>query len=866
MKNKANVEKKRALKKVLMDNKSRIPDIKILMSASNRRKGQAIINAITSRYGNEEVRYIQVEKDESMAYTNGRIIVVNMTNPLFGGDTLSKKRVIEQGLYSHESGHILFTDFESYQEIMKSWYEAKRIIFPVQQFPYYDDKMFVEMNTCFSQCPDAFIEIIHFIMNAFEDAYIEDKVKKICKGSVKTSIEETAKKLCKLKLKDIDKADYSDYVLMVARDCLPKKIYNDYPVYEKIKKLNAANLNGFCTFEERFGRSLSAVFLLWEDYIKPEIEKAILDQKLKELLNKFVQKNQSQNNQSSNQVRNNKQMNGMASKQVCNNQQSQQGQQNQQGQQGQQTSNKNSSSSQQSQQSKLSQTGNAQSKSEYSNQEKNDKSSSASSSKLNEQKTDENGSNGEDESTGKKDDASKENGSNGSNSSNNGEKDNGFSSEEKNGDENNQSDQNESSKNNGSDSQSSDGTNSIDESNSGFGDGFQRSLFDNDYMKNLDNAQQQNKSSNSDESQNAQKGKKEKSSKAEIGAKEDLGEGKVENVSEEEYFNSLKNSSDKLSESEKTDTGSFENETELISKALNELSSEDPDTVQSLVDDVDIKEITSNDLHRRVDCKVYHIKSGNKEKYSEIAEKEEIVKLSKNLQRKVKKDIFERRLGVVKHNLYSGKNLDLKAISNGSDKVFMKSNLPNKKPILCAGVMIDMSGSMGGNKIYKATVAAMLLEDFCRNMGIPLSIMGHSTSGSRVEIYDLFDFGERNTDARARLMNITSNNCNRDGFAIRYLAKQMMRRKEETKLLFVISDGLPNHNGYHSAELIADLADMKRKFKKDGIVIVPLCIDSGSLSSLKAIYGASLVDATDLKKFPVQLNSILVKELKRKFN
>ncbi len=266
--------------------------------------------------------------------------------------------------------------------------------------------------------------------------------------------------------------------------------------------------------------------------------------------------------------------------------------------------------------------------------------------------------------------------------------------------------------------------------------------------------------------------------------------------------------------------------------------------------------------------KEYAEENSEVENYTELVpffcEHENVLRISKNLQRKVKKDLFERRKGSVKHNLYSGKNIDLRAICNGSNKVFMQNKLPNNKPLLAASVLIDQSGSMCGTKIYKATVAAMMLEDFCRNLNIPCSVTGHCTSASTVNIYDYIDFGERNPNAKERLAAISCGGCNRDGYAIRYVANKLAKRSEETKLLFIVSDGLPNHSNYGTHELIADLADMNKRNRNNGIIIVPICIEKSCLKELSFIYGSSLVDATDLQKFPVKLNTILARELKKK--
>ena len=110
-------------------------------------------------------------------------------------------------------------------------------------------------------------------------------------------------------------------------------------------------------------------------------------------------------------------------------------------------------------------------------------------------------------------------------------------------------------------------------------------------------------------------------------------------------------------------------------------------------------------------------------------------------------------------------------------------------------------------------------------------------------------------------MSIAAGGCNRDGYAIRYVLNKLSKRQEETKLLFLLSDGLPNDDGYGSASLIRDLKEMQPIFRANKVVFVPMCIDADSLKSLRAIYGTSLVDSTNLEKLPFTLNNLLVKEI-----
>lgn len=790
---KRNKDREAVIKRILKENKDELPAEKILLSAENIRRGQNVINAITGRYGPEKAVYVPTLQDEAVAYTDGRKIVVNLGHEMVTTEKdIKGKRRIEQGLYSHECGHVLFTDFDVRKKTLESWEEAKKILFACNLFPYFDENIFKEMNDIFKDYPQIIESIFLFTSNVFEDAYIEDKLKKLYKGSILTSIDYAADKLRK---RQLEKADFNwgNCCIMIARDCLPKEIYDKQPEYEKVKKLHEANMNGFCSYTDRMGRAFSVMFVLWEK-IKPEIEEAIKQQKIADYISNMI-------GDALKNLKNQEQKDGMASSQTA------------------PPNSFNSDSS-----SKSSSNSNQANESDDNSDVKKDLTSAGGN------KSDENedGSDGADNSKGA-DNQTNETGKTGETEK----------------------------------SSKSDKGNKKNDSTNGKKDYQQRSLFDDlfDFDGSSDSDDNGQKSNNTDNTGNVEL-------KVIDNGKDynaEIGNGEIRQIDEDEYFDNLNSVSDAIFDNEKTNVGDvFSDEAGLISQALNEIVSNTPDYAEKIADSVELREIRNTDFHKYVDANVYHIRCGNRDTYNDIVAKENVLRISKNLQRKVKKDLFERRKGSVKHNLYSGKNIDLRAICNGSNKVFMQNKLPNNKPLLAASVLIDQSGSMCGTKIYKATVAAMMLEDFCRNLNIPCSVTGHCTSASTVNIYDYIDFGERNPNAKERLAAISCGGCNRDGYAIRYVVNKLAKRSEETKLLFIVSDGLPNHSNYGTHELIADLADMNKRNRNKGIIIVPICIEKSCLKELSFIYGSSLVDATDLQKFPVKLNTILARELKKK--
>lgn len=902
-KNKRNREREAFIKKLLSDNKSKIPDKEILMSSANKRRGQAVINAVTERYGNEKVIYKPTENDKNIAYTDGRTIVVNIGSEYISEEeTLEKKKVVEQGLYSHECGHVLFTDFDVLKKTIESWEDEKKILFECQNFPYYDKKIYKEMNDIFKDYPQLFESVVLHMQNIFEDAYIEDKVKKIYKGSITTSINYVKSKLQQELLDEVSTYDWKNYCLMVARDCMPEYIYAKYPVYSKVKKLNDANLSGFCSYTDRLGRAMSVMFLLWDD-IKAELEKAIETQKILEKIQDLVgdaldniRKNEQQNGMASKQTAPSNSMNGAKTTKKITKKTSKQGKKN--------SSNSNNSSdadnideneansaSSEGNESNSAQDENALDKGNSGDSDKNADGAGNTDSTDNSDDNEQGGNGNDNESeenketkkgssdddglddgadddssasqstttSGKEDESDDSNESSENGDSASGESDDNESSEESDGNSDGDSDDESNDASDDDCDGDTDDVGDLESKPNSFNNSQyqQRSLFDDFEEESNEDGDIDNTDNTSDTPHIIDNGN-------EYDAV--IGDGQIEEVSEDEYFASLDVKSDEIPDKEKTNVGEVNDGlAELRKQTLNEMMSNDNKSVTKIADEIELLEIEHTDFHKNVHATVHHITTGDREKYLNIAQREDIVKLSKNLQRKVEKELFERRKGCVKHNLYSGKNIDLKSVCNGSNKVFKQNKLPNNKPLLAASVLVDQSGSMGGDKIYKATVAAMLLEDFCRNLSIPFSITGHDVSRG-VELYDYIEFGERNKNARERLVYMSSGGCNRDGYAIRYVGNKLAKRKEETKLLFVISDGLPNDNGYGTKELISDLNDMKKKYKNKGVVIVPLCIEESCLNELKNIYGSSLVDATDLKKFPIILNTMLAKELKKQLS
>ena len=73
--------------------------------------------------------------------------------------------------------------------------------------------------------------------------------------------------------------------------------------------------------------------------------------------------------------------------------------------------------------------------------------------------------------------------------------------------------------------------------------------------------------------------------------------------------------------------------------------------------------------------------------------------------------------------------------------MFYKNALPNDAPQMAVGLLLDESGSMSsGDRTAYARAAAIILYDFCQALRIPVMVYGHSTRGSKVELYSYGEF------------------------------------------------------------------------------------------------------------------------------
>ena len=239
----------------------------------------------------------------------------------------------------------------------------------------------------------------------------------------------------------------------------------------------------------------------------------------------------------------------------------------------------------------------------------------------------------------------------------------------------------------------------------------------------------------------------------------------------------------------------------------------------------------------------------------------DLLMLSKRLQRSVAAILRDKREGGKLTGLLAGKRLNQHALYRDDGRIFCNSRLPTEPINLAVGLLIDESGSMCGNdRITRARATAVIVQDFCEKLGIPIMIMGHTAYCSHVELFSYAEFDSMDKMDRYRIMDMNARDCNRDGAALRFVAEKLHKYPAEVKLLIIICDGQPNDDGYSGTAAEADLRGIKLEYSRKGVQIYAAAIGDDR-DRIERIYGSGFLDITDLSQLPVMLTNLIARNL-----
>ena len=273
--------------------------------------------------------------------------------------------------------------------------------------------------------------------------------------------------------------------------------------------------------------------------------------------------------------------------------------------------------------------------------------------------------------------------------------------------------------------------------------------------------------------------------------------------------------------------------------------------------------ISYGDVHAGVDICVNRISTVDEElveQYNAISGP--LLDISRQLQKSLLQQLKDKQRGGKQTGLMMGRGLDAHALCRNDGKVFYKNALPNEIPQMSVGLLLDESGSMCScDRCTYARSSAIILYDFCKALHIPVTVYGHSTSGSSVELYSYAEFESIDNDDKYRMMDIAARGSNRDGAALRFVAEQLVKRPEEVKILILVSDGQPAAPGYYGSAAEEDLRGIRQEYRRKGVLFIAAAIGEDK-QNIERIYGDSFMDITDLNQLPVKLTAAVKRHMR----
>lgn len=820
------------------------------MSDVFRQHLSGIVKMVSARYGNERMSVKTAWGGKDIAYTDNRLVFINLNNQIINKIKDTQTRYLCcLGFLGHELGHVLYTDFDSFNSVATGktgkyigLNEENRKI--ADEISGYRDKGFNEPIT----------KVYHHIQNSVEDGYVNRKISKQFPGTFKEGISllhkiSYSEEYCSTgrRVDDILNVILSVSLGVAVSDKVTafigkkniNKIKDIFKDFEKVE-----------TPDERVAVTNNLFCLLWPE-IKPMLDNA----------------------QSNNQGGEQGQQNGQGEGKSDNNESK--GANNPSS--GSQNSADNGNGSLSDMLNNLkpsSQTGrgkgilNSKQKSSSENKENSsgkDNTSNKeniSNDKMNSDKKEDNGS------SSKGEDNDKESPSDKSNNSLSAEK-NEDSSENK-----------DSSKSGDSDSKEDkpkDNPNSENESSSdGQEDKKEKSNSDG---KNSDGAENEENSSENDKnsSENTNMSENNEEFDKNQGENSESGESKENKPTQTNESSESKNRDENSgSDAESSFEDILETPTDsqlsyggedvkdsktalegLLSQYAQRKISEEPEAVEKLELQNTAKEICSDasSEHYGYPFEVNNVTEANHILYDKAAQN--LLGISKRLTKRVEQVLEDQNDGGVCKNLLKGNKVNPAAAASSNGRIFKRNILPESKDIAIS-LLIDESGSMCGKRIEKALEMAILVESFCKSLDVPLSIVGHSDSGGKVQLNNYIRFEDVNPKRKYNLGKMSAGGCNRDGFALKYCIKNLLERDEENKLMIIISDGRPNSRFYSGASAEKDLQNIKKEFERKGGRLIAAAIGDDR-DTIKRIYGNSFLDVTDVNKLPLKMASIISK-------
>lgn len=246
----------------------------------------------------------------------------------------------------------------------------------------------------------------------------------------------------------------------------------------------------------------------------------------------------------------------------------------------------------------------------------------------------------------------------------------------------------------------------------------------------------------------------------------------------------------------------------------------------------------------------------------------EIKMKGKQLNRELKR-IFADRISSSKTGKRNGilESSSLWRLGLGDKDLFTKRGVPDDSQYV-AYLLVDESGSMSSSvdgikrKIDYAVEASMLLEEGLRDV-MPLKITRFNVSNRGVVVHKAVKrWTDKGKENHAACQDRVPNSANADALSIAIAAGELSKRKEQKKILFVLSDGLPAYGSQHSP--LEDQVNMAvKEARGNGILVIPIRFGTENFLNESAEIYKKMYERDIISCAPAEIPKELVKILKQ---
>jgi hypothetical protein len=214
--------------------------------------------------------------------------------------------------------------------------------------------------------------------------------------------------------------------------------------------------------------------------------------------------------------------------------------------------------------------------------------------------------------------------------------------------------------------------------------------------------------------------------------------------------------------------------------------------------------------------------------------------------------------------------------AGAGDLRFFEKKTVESTPDTKIALLVDCSGSMNGRKLRSATDVASIIHACTKDMnGVDVMVYGHTGDNGipgegNAGVFRVWERGE--PVSRLGTLMTQEKGDNYDGYALGWVTQELLKRStpEEQKLLFIMSDGLPNgwggagrwgSAGYGGFDAMNHIRSVVRWAEGQGVDIVQIAIDPSMRPDEQAQMYKHWVAFETLEQLPVQVMNILKKLL-----